>query len=106
MDAGALFMKRPPLLLPGQRRPGDPVIDLVELRKRPDVAFLPAQNEPHPSVAEEVRGLGDRIHYIAKAFSLDKLASKVAKKITKSGDCGCARRRKKLNNLFPAKPKG
>ena len=92
-------------LKPGQRHPDDPVIDLVALRKGPQVPMLPPQTEMMLPRDGKIRGLGDRIHYLAKAFSLDKLANKVAKKVTKSGDCGCARRRKKLNNLFPAKTK-
>lgn len=80
---------------------------LPELPNVDDVTWSdPGSHKEIPRAVEEVRGLGDRIHYIAKAFSLDKLASKVARKVTKSGDCGCARRRKKLNNLFPSKTKG
>jgi len=47
------------------------------------------------------KGLGDDIKKITSATRLDKLAERIAE--LTSGDCGCERRRKKLNKLFPYK---
>lgn len=47
-------------------------------------------------------GLGDSIAKITEATGLDKAADKVAKAMGKS-DCGCNKRRQKLNKLFPYK---
>jgi len=49
-------------------------------------------------------GLGDTIEKFTRAFGLDKLAKKVAKLFGKE-DCGCTRRRDKLNELIPYKNK-
>ena len=75
--------------------------------KKPEQIFWADHQDllTHGLKEKPIAGLGDRIHYIAKAFSADKLAKKIANKFTKSGDCGCNKRRKKLNNLFPAKTK-
>jgi len=48
------------------------------------------------------RGLGDTIEKFTHAFGLDKLAKKVAKLFGKE-DCGCTRRRDKLNEIIPYK---
>lgn len=48
------------------------------------------------------RGLGDTIERFTHAFGLDKLAKKVAKLFGKE-DCGCERRRDKLNKIIPYK---
>ena len=48
------------------------------------------------------KGLGDSIAKITKATGLDNAADKAAKAIGKS-DCGCNKRRQKLNKLFPYK---
>jgi hypothetical protein len=45
-------------------------------------------------------GLGDTIAKITHATKLDILADKIAKLFGKE-DCGCNRRREKLNNLIP-----
>ena len=50
------------------------------------------------------KGLGDSIAKITEATGLDKAANNVAKAMGKS-DCGCNRRREKLNQLFPYKKK-
>ena len=51
---------------------------------------------------EESKGLGDTIAKITHATGLDVVADKVAKALGKE-DCGCKRRREKLNELFPYK---
>lgn len=51
---------------------------------------------------QESEGLGDTVAKVTHAFKLDKLADTVAKAMGKE-DCGCNRRRKKLNELFPYK---
>jgi hypothetical protein len=48
------------------------------------------------------RGLGDTIEKFTHFFGLDKLAEFVAKMFGKK-DCGCKRRRDKLNEIFPYK---
>lgn len=45
-------------------------------------------------------GLGDTIAKVTNALGIDKLAEKVAHLAGKE-DCGCNRRREKLNELFP-----
>lgn len=51
---------------------------------------------------EESKGLGDTIAKITHATGLDVVADKVAKAVGKE-DCGCNRRREKLNEMFPYK---
>ncbi len=51
---------------------------------------------------EESKGLGDTIAKITHATGLDVVADKVAKAMGKE-DCGCNKRREKLNELFPYK---
>lgn len=51
---------------------------------------------------EESKGLGDTIAKITHATGLDVVAESVAKALGKE-DCGCKRRREKLNELFPYK---
>lgn len=46
------------------------------------------------------QGLGDTIAKITHATGLDVVADKVAKALGQE-DCGCNRRREKLNNLIP-----
>jgi len=43
---------------------------------------------------EKSKGLGDTIAKVTKATGLDKLAT---------DDCGCKKRQKKLNKIFPYK---
>ena len=45
-------------------------------------------------------GLGDTIAFITELTKLDKLAKKLSKLAGKE-DCGCNRRREKLNEIFP-----
>ena len=45
-------------------------------------------------------GLGDTIAKLAKFVGLDKIADKIAKLFGKE-DCGCNRRREKLNKIVP-----
>ena len=48
----------------------------------------------------ESKGLGDTIAKVTHAIGLDKVAEAVAETVGKS-DCGCGKRREKLNELFP-----
>ena len=48
----------------------------------------------------ESKGLGDSIAKITHALGIDKLAEKVAHALGEE-DCGCDRRRAKLNELVP-----
>lgn len=52
--------------------------------------------------SEESTGLGDTIAKVTHAVGLDKVAESVAKAVGKD-DCGCNKRREKLNELFPYK---
>jgi len=49
---------------------------------------------------KKAEGLGDTVAKITNATGLDVFAHKVAKMLGKE-DCGCDRRRKKLNELVP-----
>ena len=49
---------------------------------------------------EKSKGLGDTIAKFTHFTGLDILADKIAKFFGKE-DCGCERRRKKLNDLVP-----
>jgi hypothetical protein len=51
-------------------------------------------------IENKSKGLGDTIAKITHAIGLDILADKIAKLFGKK-DCGCERRRKKLNDLVP-----
>lgn len=51
---------------------------------------------------KQSEGLGDTIAKVTNALGIDKLAEKVAHMAGKE-DCGCNRRREKLNELFPYK---
>ena len=51
---------------------------------------------------QESKGLGDTIAKITNAVGLDKVAENVAKAVGKE-DCGCNKRREKLNELVPFK---
>ena len=51
---------------------------------------------------EESNGLGDTIAKVTHVLKLDVLAEKVAHALGEE-DCGCKRRREKLNELFPYK---
>ena len=53
---------------------------------------------------EESKGLGDTIAKVTHALKLDIAAEKVAKALGEE-DCGCNRRREKLNEMFPYKKK-
>lgn len=45
-------------------------------------------------------GLGDTVAKIAEALKLDQAAQKIAELAGKK-DCGCKKRKEKLNDLFP-----
>ena len=49
---------------------------------------------------QESKGLGDTIAKITNAVGLDRVAESVAKAVGKE-DCGCNKRRQKLNDMFP-----
>ena len=49
---------------------------------------------------KESKGLGDTIAKLAKFVGFDKIADKIAKLFGKE-DCGCNRRREKLNKIVP-----
>jgi hypothetical protein len=49
---------------------------------------------------KKAEGLGDTIAKITNLFGIDILANKIAKLFGKE-DCGCDRRRRKLNNIVP-----
>lgn len=50
--------------------------------------------------SEKSTGLGDTVAKMTNALGLDKVAESVAKVVGKD-DCGCNKRREKLNELFP-----
>jgi len=52
----------------------------------------------------ESKGLGDTIAKVTNALGIDKLAEQVAQSMGKE-DCGCNKRREKLNDMFPYKGK-
>ncbi len=49
---------------------------------------------------KKTEGLGDTIAKITNLFGIDILADRIAKLFGKE-DCGCDRRRRKLNKLVP-----
>lgn len=53
------------------------------------------KNKDEPS-----EGLGDTVAKITELLNIDKLAQLVAETLNME-DCGCERRREKLNELFP-----
>jgi hypothetical protein len=57
-------------------------------------------SELEKSTSEQSVGLGDTVAKITNTLGLDKVAETVAHAIGKD-DCGCNKRRQKLNDLFP-----
>jgi len=53
---------------------------------------------------QESKGLGDTIAKVTNTLGIDKIAESVAQAMGKE-DCGCNKRRQKLNDLFPYKGK-
>jgi hypothetical protein len=51
---------------------------------------------------QESKGLGDTIAKLTAATGIDKLVEEVASAMGKE-DCGCNKRRRRLNDLFPYK---
>lgn len=49
---------------------------------------------------QESKGFGDTVAKVTNALGLDKVAETVAHAVGKD-DCGCNKRRQKLNDLFP-----
>lgn len=60
--------------------------------------------ETETTQTQDSKGLGDTIAKLTHAIGLDKLAEEVAQKVGKE-DCGCNKRRNKLNEMFPYKGK-
>lgn len=56
------------------------------------------------ALGTESRGLGDTIAKVTELLMIDELAQKLAEMAGKE-DCGCERRKEKLNELFPYKNK-
>jgi len=52
------------------------------------------------SNSEKSQGLGDTVAKVTSALGLDKVAESVAKAAGKE-DCGCNKRKQKLNDMFP-----
>lgn len=52
----------------------------------------------------ESKGLGDTIAKVTEFLMIDQLAQKLAEAMGEE-DCGCERRREKLNEIFPYKNK-
>ncbi len=57
-------------------------------------------SEKVKSNTEKSTGLGDTVAKITNTLGIDKVAESVAKAVGKE-DCGCNKRREKLNELFP-----
>ena len=57
-------------------------------------------SELEKSSSEQSVGLGDTVAKITNTLGLDKVAETVANAMGKD-DCGCNKRRQKLNDLFP-----
>ena len=51
------------------------------------------------------KGLGDTVEKITKATGVKSLVEYVTADILKSDDCGCEKRKTKLNKMFPYKNK-
>jgi hypothetical protein len=60
------------------------------------------QQTEETTQTQQSEGLGDTIAKITNTLGLDKLAEQVAQSMGKE-DCGCNKRRRKLNDLFPYK---
>jgi hypothetical protein len=66
---------------------------------------MSTENQTEETTQEQqTEGLGDTIAKITNTLGLDKLAEQVANAMGKE-DCGCNKRRRKLNDLFPYKGK-
>ena len=52
--------------------------------------------------SQESKGLGDTIAKVTRAVGLDKVAETIANAVGKE-DCGCSKRKEKLNDMFPYK---
>jgi hypothetical protein len=56
------------------------------------------------ALGTESKGLGDTIAKVTEFLMIDQLAQKLAETMGEE-DCGCTRRKEKLNELFPYKNK-
>lgn len=50
-------------------------------------------------MAEKSKGLGDTVEKITKATGIKAVVDGVSKKLDK--DCGCKKRKERLNKMFP-----
>lgn len=63
---------------------------------------METENNTQTEQTQDSQGLGDTIAKVTNALGIDKLAEEVAQAMGKS-DCGCSKRRHRLNELFPYK---
>lgn len=63
---------------------------------------METENNTQIEETGQSKGLGDTIAKITNTLGIDKLAEEVAQAMGKE-DCGCNKRRRKLNELFPYK---
>ena len=61
---------------------------------------METENNTQVEETTESKGLGDTIAKITAATGIDKLVEEFAQSMGKE-DCGCNKRRRKLNELFP-----
>lgn len=61
-------------------------------------------NKKKKALGTESKGLGDTIAKFTELLKIDELAQKIAE-LAGEEDCGCTRRKEKLNELFPYKNK-
>jgi hypothetical protein len=59
-------------------------------------------NSEKETLEQESEGLGDTIAKITEKLGIDKLVQEVTEAVGKE-DCGCNKRRRRLNELFPYK---
>ena len=57
----------------------------------------------HFIMAQKSKGLGDTIHKFTSITGLDKVAQGLSTRLTGKKDCGCNKRKEKLNIVFPYK---
>lgn len=62
---------------------------------------MSSNKKPHKNQQKQ-EGLGDSVAYLTSLLQLDKLVKEVTSAMGIE-DCGCDRRREKLNQMFPYK---
>lgn len=65
---------------------------------------METENNTQAEETKEPSGLGDTIAKITAATGIDKLVEEVTQAMGKE-DCGCNKRRRRLNELFPYRGK-